>query len=309
MPGTESLATQAGDTHKVNAGRKRLNLMVAEIGPIAAEAIEVSCEGRVSAVFARSAYLDLGSTMVCVGVPGIRRGPLNARVDSRSAVCEWLARIAPGEAVTGTPRRLRTGGMQLEFEHARRWHPPRAALPVDRGRVARGVAQLRAVAAGRIPREGLAFLVAGGPSSNRLAPAGHAAANALSQWLAGGMPDVASETVHALSQLIGLGPGLTPSGDDFLGGALIALHALGSQPLAQALAAKLLPLCEHRTHPISVAHIRAAAAGVGGEALHACLCTMVDARDPGACLEAIASTGHTSGWDALAGAVTVAAGL
>lgn len=309
MRGTRTLATQAGDTRTVNARRNRLNLIVTEIGPVAAAAVEVPCEGRVGAVFTRSAYLDLGGTIVCVGVPELRRGPLNALVNSRSAVCEWLARIAPGEAVTGTPKRLRIGGMQLAFEHARCWHPPRAALPVDRGRVARGVAQIRSVAAGRIPRDGLAFLVAGGPSSNGLASAGHAAANALSRWLAGGMPEVPSEAVHALSQLIGLGPGLTPSGDDFLGGALIALHVLGREPLAQALAAKLLPLCEHATHPISVAHVRAAAAGVGGEALHACLCAIVDARDPDACLEAIASTGHTSGWDALAGAVTVAAAL
>ena len=36
--------------------------------------------------------------------------------------------------------------------------------------------------------------------------------------------------------LIGLGPGLTPSGDDFIGGMLIALRMLGKHGAADAVA-------------------------------------------------------------------------
>ena len=103
--------------------------------------------------------------------------------------------------------------------------------------------------------------------------------------------------------LLGLGPGLTPSGDDFLGGMLIALATLP----APSLRAQLLELIENhaqqRTNAISIAHLRAAGAGAGHEALHDTLNSLLGG-DPAALpaqLTAIDHIGHSSGWDALAG--------
>src|SRR5262249_14736230 len=79
-------------------------------------------------------------------------------------------------------------------------------------------------------------------------------------WLSGkGKPDDA---------LIGLGPGLTPAGDDFVGGAMIALRAAGNVPLAERIAAWALPLAATNTNRISRAHLECAAQGEGHEALH-----------------------------------------
>jgi hypothetical protein len=114
---------------------------------------------------------------------------------------------------------------------------------------------------------------------------------------------------HALADLVGLGPGLTPSGDDFIGGALVALHALGAPARARAIAAWLLPLAQRGTHPVSLAHLRAAGEGLGSDALHQCLVALADGRACTHSLGALAATGHTSGWDALAGAMTVVAAL
>jgi hypothetical protein len=115
-------------------------------------------------------------------------------------------------------------------------------------------------------------------------------ANAFLGWIAGkGEPDDA---------LIGLGSGLTPAGDDFVGGAMIALRAYGHQALADRVAAWSLPLAKDRSSRISRAHLECAAEGEGHEALHDLLCTG-DAKH----LERLAGIGHTSGLDAAAGAL------
>jgi hypothetical protein len=108
--------------------------------------------------------------------------------------------------------------------------------------------------------------------------------------------------------LIGLGPGLTPSGDDFLGGVLIALRALGWPDVSDTVGRWLLGRANTRTHPISYAHLRCAADGAGAAVLHDALAALMSPGAPGlrARLDAVAAMGHSSGWDALAGMALVA---
>ena len=115
-------------------------------------------------------------------------------------------------------------------------------------------------------------------------------AEAFLGWIGGaGKPDDA---------LIGLGPGLTPAGDDFVGGAMIALRAFGRAALANRIAAWALPLAETNTGKISRAHLACAAGGEGHEALHDLLCSFKE-KD----LKRLARVGHTSGRDSAAGAL------
>jgi hypothetical protein len=102
----------------------------------------------------------------------------------------------------------------------------------------------------------------------------------------------------APGELIGLGPGLTPAGDDFVGGAMIALRAFGNAELADRIAGWALPLAQKRTNRISRAFLECAAAGEGLEALHDLLGTFERKH-----LARLARVGHTSGLDAAAGAL------
>ena len=283
-----------------------VDLIVARIGGYAAERAQRAREGRVRAVFEHSAYVELGGQWACIGGERLGCGPLNALVASAGAIRRALATLVQDQPVRGAWPRFRTEHAQLDFTHAARWHPALPALPIDRARLACGVARMQHAARARIPRDGLAFVVANVSGASALADPGAVAASALQAWLI--CADSASPP-GALRQMIGLGPGLTPSGDDFLGGALVALHAFGKRDVARALGAWLLPLCERATHPVSVAHLEAAAHGEGGEALHACLVALTDDRDPEHALDAIGAVGHTSGWDALAGAMTVASAI
>jgi hypothetical protein len=106
------------------------------------------------------------------------------------------------------------------------------------------------------------------------------------------------------TELIGLGPGLTPSGDDFLIGALAMLDALEQTNTHAALGEAILATAS-RTSPLSASLLRAATAGHVGENLHTMVAAVI-AGDAEAALAAAARVGHTSGWDALAGAVVTA---
>jgi hypothetical protein len=110
-----------------------------------------------------------------------------------------------------------------------------------------------------------------------------------------------------LECLIGLGPGLTPSGDDLIGGVLIALHTTGHQDIAETLAEEILPIARNRTNVISFAHLASAAKGQGNETLHRILSAMNGQKSQRLpeLLGIIDTVGHSSGWDAVAGLVLV----
>ena len=108
-------------------------------------------------------------------------------------------------------------------------------------------------------------------------------------------------------RLVGLGPGLTPSGDDFWCGVMIALHALGHFEISEKISGVILNQAENRTNKISRAHLECAARGQGAKPLHETISAMgmADKARLSSALRALDRLGHTSGWDSLAGVVCV----
>jgi hypothetical protein len=119
--------------------------------------------------------------------------------------------------------------------------------------------------------------------------------------------DVGNIDADQIAPLIGLGPGLTPSGDDYLGGILIALSVIGQTRLRDRLWQTLEPLLTRRTGDISRAHLAAAAGGLGNAALHDVLSAILAGRTDAifTAVASISAHGHTSGWDTLAGGIAV----
>ena len=118
-------------------------------------------------------------------------------------------------------------------------------------------------------------------------------------------------TVRAAAALIGLGAGLTPGGDDVLGGLLIGLHATGRSCLARSLGARLLDTVRERTTALSADLLRLAA---GGDACLEMLAVLRDLHEPPGSpadrgtdgrllpeLHRLLSVGHTSGADLTTG--------
>lgn len=110
-----------------------------------------------------------------------------------------------------------------------------------------------------------------------------------------------SAAMEKISELIGLGQGLTPAGDDFLLGILAALDLYGA---AMERVALCTALKSEKTNRISAAFLRAAADGVYGEYLLRLLqalagnATQTELAD---CVVRVLQTGHTSGSDMLSG--------
>ena len=212
------------------------------------------------------------------------------------------ASLASEELVAGDGGALRVGAASLPFARAAFWQPAPIAATLDAAVLARGIERVRRLARTFARHEGLAFLLTDAQGSHALECAGRAAMGAVESWLEGSDDRMPAP----LAALIGLGPGLTPSGDDFVGGVLVALHVFGLHHRARQLATWLAPGLESATHPISVAHLRAAGEGFGSDALHACLRAMAEDEDPRESVARLAAIGHTSGFDALAGALAVA---
>lgn len=108
---------------------------------------------------------------------------------------------------------------------------------------------------------------------------------------------------QAAKKLAGLGPGLTPAGDDLLLGAMYGLWATRSSAAAQQSAETIAAIATERTHALSAAWLAAGARGEAAAPWHQ-LVDAIAVNDPAALAAAvmrILPTGHTSGADALAG--------
>ena len=250
--------------------------LVAELAGRAARDALAGGEGEVVAVFRRSFYLRAGGKYACIGDASLGRGPLNVLVSH-------FQEPSLGNRV------------RISFENSSVWEP----APF-RGAARPHLDALRAALDGHVPEEGLGCTILG--VDNALSVHAQPALEAIDRWLTG----------HALAneaaKLIGLGPGLTPSGDDYLGGVMVGLRWLGRGAQADSLWRWLEPLLESRTSAISAAHLAAAALGQAHEALHEVLDDLSawQAPDLLPSLASLDAVGHTSGWDALAGVVAVA---
>jgi len=276
-----------------------------EIGCLARQALQAGQRGRIRAVFERSFYVSIAGTEVCVGPGGLGGGPLNLRC--QGTVGDWrAAALREGMAVWVGSRELRLPPhFAIALAGAAVWTP----VPPDSWSAASlgaGLAALDTLLPARLPKEGLGFLALPGRAGEAaIAAAASGPADALSEFLRDAMAGNGDRTGPNLHALIGLGPGLTPSGDDLLGGAMVALHLIGRADLAEVLWHGLSSALETGTNAISRAHLTAAARGFGGAALHRILNDLLTGKGGAlaARLDAIDRIGHCSGWDALGGAV------
>ena len=245
------------------------------VGRAARDAL-ASGGGEVCAVFRRSFYVRSNGKYACIGEPSLGRGPLNVLVSTFE------------QPSFGTEVRVSLDGAQS-------W-----AAPPVRGADRPNLEALRACLDGHVPDEGLGCVILG--VHNALSVHAQPALEAIDRWLAG------NTLGHEAAQLIGLGPGLTPSGDDYLGGVLVGLRWVGRGAQADSLWRWLEPRLTQATSEISAAHLSAAAQGEVHETLHQVLADLSAWETPDLLpsLSRLDAVGHTSGWDALAGIVAVA---
>lgn len=270
------------------------------IGPDARRALS-SGRGEIAAVFRRSFYVRIGNRWACAGAEDIGRGPLNLVLRADREL-DWQELLAPGQAAGADAERLWIEGQpSIDLAGAEAWLPPPAPA-WDRDSLGIGLAALdRLLDTLPLPAEGLGcFARTGHRAGTPVARAAEEPVGNLSAWLADYGP-----AVPDVSGLLGLGPGLTPSGDDFLAGVLAVLHAMGRVDARNRIWATLESALPSATGPISAAHLRCAAEGRLSAGQHQVLNALLAGDSPGldVALRQF-SQDHTSSWDGLAGMVT-----
>jgi hypothetical protein len=278
-------------------------------GAFAHRRVVPGAAGLVLACFEHSLYLKLATpVLVCVGDERIGRGPLNVCVSPH----DWrlLSSCLAGDAVRVTADAVTIGERAvLPLNEGSRWRP--RSIRADH-RPAIAIELLVRNALARAPADGLFRPALGESTRSPSSPLGRIASPAIDafrSWL-GCSPSNGKVTPPpaVIANLIGLGPGLTPSGDDLLAGSLIMLTTLRMDKHRAALWEYIAPKLDAGTSEISAAHLLAAAQGEGHEAIHDIVAAVLAAPDRmPAALDHIDTLGHTSGWDAAAGLLLVLA--
>ena len=286
-------------------------LRAQSIGAVAVREISQSVSGRIVAVFDQSVYVDLGSQWICFGDATVGNGPVNLSLEPTpySGVFADLAVDQPVQVCAGA---VHLGNRPLIIKTAAKvWSPPLVPCWTNES-LMRGLDALNAISRGRVPRQGLGVFLYGHGAELSDPRETHVCAlpvSELGRWLLNHLADkrCVEGVPESAQQLIGLGPGLTPSGDDFLGGVLIALSLVHRQDIAALLYSDLSSHLLTRTGPISRSHLAAASAGQGLETLHLAINSVIEGN-----VEMIPTRvchieriGSSSGWDALAGACVV----
>lgn len=231
---------------------------------------------RVLAAFPAGIYLEV-RTELEPSVIAVVTG-LATRLPNSVLLAGALPRVTMGDEAFVGDGTVEVGGLSLR---ARRWWDPSPPLgAVDPAALPPSSALARRGRPGLDGNDAVELL----------------AASCASGWLLG--------AVTAAEKLVGLGPGLTPSGDDVLAGLLVTLRHLGTATgcqkavdLAGWLGAAVTFDARTRTTPISATLLHCAARGEACPEVLAVLRGLAGRRPLEAALRRLRGLGHTSGAD------------
>ncbi len=284
-------------------------------GSFAKEFLDAPGKARIISVFRRSLYVENTSgRIVCIGARDIGPGPLNALCEFSGDVDFKKQMLSSVDALVANGFVRLGQGVGLDTSQIEEWKPEPFPVFRDFESLLCNLSFVAAWIDDRGPREGLAPLV---PhiircedlsSDDVFRQIAWKAISELGNWLSRRLSGRASLDFSSVdNQLVGLGPGLTPSGDDFWCGVMIALSALGRFDVLGEVGTTLLQQARARTNKISCAHLECAANGQGAHALHEVLAAITTKGEHlvGRALRVLGRIGHTSGWDSLAGLVCV----
>lgn len=257
--------------------------------------------GVVHSVYAHSCNLALAGTLVTLHDSTTPHTPTSIRLAGRAGH-RWHPPVGSGQAVSLSDGLIRVGGSgagayTVDIAGAEVWrprHPQRI--------VARGVSMIL-----------LQEVTQDHPLGGGNRPDLHSAADGLRRALMryASTPAAAEAVSSAAGSLIGLGPGLTPSGDDLLVGLLGAL-ARGSGARARGITEAVTTAIAKRgsgTTDVSRHYLGLAAEGKFSQPLTELFDSLAEPGSTalqGARIQQLLSVGATSGADAVAG---VALGL
>lgn len=262
------------------------------LDPLLAE----GAHGTVHSAFRRAANLRLGDELVALQDAALGNAPLAITLAPPAGGFAGQPGWAPGDPVWVRGGFLWAGDAAIALA-APRWDPlePCPPAPPDPALCRENAARLADWLGARGNRDGILPLVLA-------AGATAASAGATAAPAGGPVAALLRRDWGAVAQLVGLGAGLTPAGDDLLAGLLATLVLARAEALAAPLAAAV-GAHAHRTTAVAAAMLGAAARGGLPERLGLLLHGLLHRRGEGALAHApgALALGHSSGTDLCCG--------
>lgn len=292
-------------------GTIRRAITVRELGVIARQQLSQEQEAVVLGVTSRGVFIRLGVGWVIFLSTEAFRGPLTLNVGGDSHALQRLENGMPSQ-VTQAGIFFPQAEVLVDVRQARIWQAP---LPSQaflyHAERSERLLQVTRQALTRQPGSQLSALL---PLLLGIESAPYNVENTalpvlyrLQQSLAGRQ---ITAIITGLEVLLGMGSGLTPSGDDLTAGFLLTLgrwgHVLAPGLDAQAIGKALLPPAYRKTTTLAANLIDCAVQGQANERLILALDGMLTGQpDSVTCADYLASWGNTSGLDALLGMALV----
>lgn len=294
---------------------------VKHIGKLASDLLIPGIQGSILATVSHAIYLVLENNqgeiiwLIDEMVPLHRRG---------LQVIGALPRLSVGATFTIEERTLITEGIRVDFSNATLWESRDSILdkilhddllirvrelaisllqttnPSGFGVIISGLLDVKSESLPLFEDKPLAMLP----------PLAQTAIQELLMAIAEGNDSVVWEKAQSL---LGLGPGLTPSGDDFVGGVLFGTCILNRiyptvMPLRLTKGENFLTYARSSTNPISFTLLKDHALGHSIEPLHQLAHGLLKGQTLETLLEItrqLTQIGHSTGWDILAGFMAV----
>jgi hypothetical protein len=258
---------------------------------------------RILHIFERVVNLIAGGGVLSLVTPEIGDGPFNVVLSSHT----FAQQIAVSDPLRIAPNGLHIGDIVIDLSSAALWNPylDWQQLRVEGARLRAQAPVIRAVLQQYAPANSLAYMVVDLPTPPSSLEV-HFVNAARQHW-----HDLYQGALHldhavcaaSAEQLVGLGSGLTPAGDDWLLGCALAAHLGLPSPTAAALILDAVRLAAPGTNPLSSCWLRAAVEGACSRYWHTFFARCLEADSRAVCQAAlhIVQQGHSSGADALAG--------
>jgi hypothetical protein len=251
--------------------------------------------GRVLAAFPTALYVQVGSVQVGSVQVGSATGLEVVAVVTSDGLRLPLAAVLPDLSTSapfavhraGDAVDVLDGGLQVgpvRYLPGRWWSPRRALPGPPHPPTVHELADLLAAAA---------------PAHDRAVE--RALAGATEELRTALVSGHSSRALSAADSLLGLGPGLTPSGDDLLAGLLATCSWLQDDPCAAALGRQVVSRAALRTTALSAALLRCAAEGAAAGPVVDLVDAVAGRRPLGPALRGLLAVGSTSGHDTARG--------
>lgn len=303
--------------HGMNSSQPLPSLFIRSIGEAALSLIPPGATGRVMAVVSKATYLQLETDELLWLTTGV-----HSRHRRELCLESALPKLAVGDRFhLGERVLLMENGLRMDFSHAGVWHAPSPTRPMPSTAIPAVVMpyflnfvdELAPAGTGRLIPQILSAALHHEISlpQARKSPPSFFNLKAIFQVIRHGQRRDFPGMLEAARSLVGLGEGLTPSGDDFLGGLFFCLYLLrqtGNPDLRMKdwNPTAFVNECKPRTNLVSYTLLKDNALGHSVEPLHLFANAWLTGRPESlrGCTMELVAVGASTGWDMLTGFLT-----